>query len=333
MDVLVTGANGFIGSNLVKKLIEKNYNVYSLVLKGTSETFIKNLETEIIYGDVTKKETLVNAVKNKDLIFHLAAIPSDWWNKEILNVNFNGTKNITELAIKYNVKRILFMSSLVVHGFSNFNGADENTPILDPKKAKRPYIKSKILCEKYLQNIKNDIEIVIIRPGFTIFGPNDLMFTYELCNTLETGKTYAYINKGKAKMCYSYVENLVEGLILANIHEKAAGETFILCDDKPEFTNMATITQLICDKLGIETPKTSIPYWLAYPFVSLYENIYRIFRKKRRPKLTTYMLKVAKYDLYFKCDKAKKLLNYNPKIDLNQAIEKSIDWYLNFKKK
>ncbi|MHA1310925.1 MAG: NAD-dependent epimerase/dehydratase family protein [Candidatus Helarchaeota archaeon] len=331
MKILVSGANGFIGSNLVKKLVENGHNVISLVLKGTNEEFLSNLNTQIIYGDVTKPETLKNILNDIELIYHLAAIPSDWWNKSIFNVNYNGTKNILEEAIKNNVKRFVFMSSLVVHGFSNFNGADESTPIISPNK-RRPYTKSKILCEKLLNEKKNEIEIVIIRPGFTIFGPNDLMTTYELCKTLESG-SMPFLNHGKAKMCYSYVENLVEGLILAGTKKEAAGQTFIMCDNKPEFVTFHDFIDNLCKELNIKTPTLSLPYFLVFPLISLYENICRLFKKRNGIKLTTYRLRVAKFDLYFKADKAKKLLGYDPKIDFNNAIKKSITWYNHQKQK
>lgn len=332
MNILVTGAAGFIGSNLVKRLAKnKNNKVYSLVLKGTSEKFLKNIDTQIIYGDVTKPETLNKTTKNIDLVYHLAAIPSDWWNKSILEVNYGGTKNILGLAIKNGVKRFIFMSSLVVHGFDNFDGATEETPIIDSKSVGRPYIKSKILCEELINKRKNEIETCIIRPGFTIFGQNDLMFTYDLINTLESGGFYAFLNGGKAKMCYSYVQNLVDGLVLAGTHKNAANETFILCDGEPEYTTLRDITHMICNEFDIDTPTTSIPYWLGYPFISFYENIARFFGKKNAPRLTVYRLRVAKYDLFFKSHKAKELINYDPKIDLKTAIRESIQWYKKYK--
>ncbi|MHA1230604.1 MAG: NAD-dependent epimerase/dehydratase family protein [Candidatus Helarchaeota archaeon] len=326
MKALVTGANGFIGSNLVRELLNKNIEVKALILKGTNEKFLNGLNVLKIYGDVTKPKTIENIMKDVDVVYHLAAIPSDWWNKSIMEVNYNGTKNILEEAINSGVKRFIFMSSLVVHGFKNFHDADENTPIIDLKKAGRPYTKSKILCEKLLNENKDKIEIVIIRPGFTIFGPNDIMTSFEICNTLETG-SLPFLNHGKAKMCYSYVENLVNGLILVSNHKKAAGETFILCDDKPQYISFYEFIDTICKELNVKTPTTSIPYALAFPIISLYENICRIFRKKKAPKLTTYRLRVAKYNLCFKCDKAKKLLNYNPEIDFNEAIKRTVDWY------
>ena len=326
MNILITGSNGFIGSNLVKKLVNKDNKIYSLVLKGTNEEFLKDIDTEIIYGDVTKPETLENIMNDIDVIYHLAAIPSDWWNKSIFEVNYNGTKNILEKAIKNNVKRIVFMSSLVVHGFANFDGANEETPIIDSKKAGRPYAKSKILCEELLNERKDEIETVIIRPGFTIFGLNDVLTTYDMFKTLEFG-TLPFLNHGKARMCYSYVENLVDGLILAGIHENASGETFILSDDKPEYITFYDFIDSISNGLGVKTPTTSLPYWLAYPLVSLFENLCKIFGKKKAPRLTTYRLKVAKFNLSFTCNKAKNLLGYNPKIDFEEALRRSIKWY------
>jgi len=329
LKILVTGANGFIGSNLVKKLAIDN-EVYSFILKGTDQKSLNGVNTEVIYGDVTIPETLENIMKDIDVVYHFAALLSEWWDKSIINVNYNGTINVLEEAVKSNVKRFVFMSSLVVHGFSNFNDANEETPIIDIKKAGRPYTKSKILCEQYINSKKNEIETVIIRPGFLIFGPNDVLTTYQLCDTLEND-LLPMINHGKAKTCYSYVENLIDGLILAGNHKNAPGETFILCDDKPEYTLFYDFIDSLCKELNVKTPTFSLPYGLAFPLISFYENLCRLFRKKKSPKLTTYLLRVAKYDLWFSCNKAKKILGYEPKIALSEAIKRSVDWYHEYK--
>ena len=132
MNILVTGANGFIGSNLVKKLVDAGHKVKAMVLKGTNEDFIKSYNCEIVYGDVIRTETLKEPLKNIEVVYHLAAIPSNGWTKKILKVNFGGTKTLFNESIKANIKRFVYMSSLVVHGFKNFNEADESTPLIKP---------------------------------------------------------------------------------------------------------------------------------------------------------------------------------------------------------
>ncbi|MHA1377460.1 MAG: NAD-dependent epimerase/dehydratase family protein [Candidatus Helarchaeota archaeon] len=326
MNFLVTGANGFIGSNLIEKLIERGHQVRAMVLEGTDESNIENIKDKIekVYGDITRPESL-NFFNGIDVVIHLAALLSDWGPDEIfMRINFEGTRNVLNAAIKAGVKRFVFMSSLTVHGFKNFNNANEETTY-NPYNG---YARSKKAVEDLLNGCKW-IETVIVRPGFVIFGPRDRLFSYEAYSRVENGKLYGTINKGKALTCYSYVENLVDGLILVSIHEKAANSTFIITDGPiitwKEF-NEKMFAPLEVD-LRKKAKFSSIPYGLAYFFVGLLEGVYKLFRRKQGPILTLYRIKVQSKNLAFINSKIVNELDYNPKITLDEAFKRTYEWY------
>ena len=333
MKVLVTGANGFIGSNLIEKLVEAGHSVRAMVLKGTNEDFIKDLDCEIVYGDILKIETLPKALEDIEVVYHLAAWPSMAWTKFVVKLNYGGTVNMFNESLKAGVKRFVFLSSTVVHGFKDFDAADENTPLIKPKWYKRPYVKSKLLCEEFLQKMKDKMEIVIIRPGHLIFGLYDMLTSKELIGRLDAGKSVPNVNHGNAKIAYVYSQNLAEGLVLAGTHPKAAGQTYLLADDNPSYTTMKYFYNKICENLKVKPPKTNIPYKAAFPFVSLIDLIHRIFLRKIFPKVCIYTLKVAKYNLYFKSDKAKKELGFESKVPIDDAIKQTVEWYKSYFKK
>ena len=327
MKVLVTGANGFMGSHLVKSLIDNNHEVISLVLKGTNETYIRDLDCEIRYGDVMQSETLKDPLKNVELVYHLAAIPSSGWSKKIYKVNYEGTKILFNEALKANVKRFVYMSSLVVHGFKHFDGADESIPLLKPKWYRRPYAKSKIRSELFLRENSDKMEVVIIRPGFMPFGENDILSARELYTRIDSGKTVPNINQGKSKISYIYVKNLCDGLILAGNHPKAAGQTYLLTDNKPPFLTLKKYMDVICDELEQPHFEASIPYRLAAIGGALMDFIFRIFARKKIPIISMYTLKLAKFNLNFQSDKAKNDLGFETKVPFDEAIKRTIDWY------
>jgi len=327
MNVLVTGANGFMGTNIVKKLVAEGLNVRAMILKGTDERFIKQLNCEIYYGDVTKPNSLKDALKEIDLVYHLAALPSDAWTKRIVEVNYKGTINMFKESISQGVKKFVYMSSLVVHGFGDFFEADESTPIIKPKWYKRPYIKSKILTEHFLNENKDNMEIVIIRPGFMPFGPYDMLASREMIERIQAGKTIPSINQGKAKMCYVYAENLCDGLISAGLNPDAAGETYILADENPPSITVKTFVDSICDELGKKRSKSSIPYGLALPAAAIIDTFYRFFLRKKVPPLSTYMVKVAKYNLHFSAEKARNELAYESKVSFKEGIKRTVNWF------
>jgi nucleoside-diphosphate-sugar epimerase len=330
MNVLVTGANGFIGSNLVEKLIEAGHSVRAMVLKGTNEDFIKDLDCEIVYGDITKPESLIEILKNIEVVYHLAAWPSSAWTKNVVKTNYGGTVNVFNESLNSGVKRLVYMSSTVVHGFYNFNNADENTPLVKPKWYKRPYIKSKVLCEQFLQKMQDKLDIVIIRPSHLIYGRYDTLTSKELIGRLASGKSVPNINKGKAKICYIYAENLADGLVLAGTIPEAANKTYLVGDENPQFITTKIFNDKLCEELGVKPKNPNIPYWFAAPFVGLLDLIYRLFLRKKFPIICIYTLKVAKYNLDFKSDKVRSELGFKSKISLDEGIKRTVSWYKSY---
>ena len=331
MKYFITGAGGFIGSHLVEKLLEKGNEVRALILKGTDESNLDAVKDkiEIVYSDITISEEMKPLLKGIDIVIHLAGKVIDWGSREVfMKINYEGSKNVLEAAIEADVKRFIFMSSLSVHGFEGFKDSNEDTPYT-PFNA---YAESKMKVEELLNRKfeEDNIEIVIVRPGFMIFGPRDVLVSLPYYDRILKKHSFECVSKGKAVSCYSYVENLVEGLILVSTHPKAAGETYIMSDG-PIITFREYMANVFAS-CNVELKLTSIPYWLAYPVVALIEGIYKLFRRKNAPLLTRYRVKVASKDLGFVNDKIVKELGFNPKIDLEEACKRTYDWYINYTK-
>ncbi len=325
MKALVTGANGFIGSNLVKLLLDRGWEVRSMVLKGTPLDFIEGLDTEIVYADITLPDTLPPALKGVDVVFHLAAIASDWGPKELfMRVNAEGSRNMVEASANAEVKRYIQMSSVAVHAYNGHPHSDETAPRDCPSYLY--YGQSKIKAENYVNEFykSGKLETVIIRPGLFPFGPNDTTSFYRLAAALEKG-AFSYVNGGKAKVSTAYVENLVHGMEIAAKHEKAAGEIFIISDGW-ELT-WRELMERFCDELGVKHPWLSIPYPVANMVAGIMENVWRKLKLKDDPPITKYRASLMKDDLFFVPDKAKKILGYEPIIDLNEAVKRTVNWY------
>ncbi len=329
MKALVTGANGFIGSNLVKILLERGWQVRSMVLEGTPLDFIEGLDTEIVYADITKPETLPHAVDDIDVVFHLAAIASDWGPRELfMKVNAEGTYNMLEASARARVNRFVQMSSVAVHAYRGHTHSDETAPRDCPEHIY--YGRSKILAEDYVMDFhrQGKIEGVIIRPGLFPFGPNDTTSFYRLAQALEKG-AFSYVNGGKAKVSTAYVENLVHGLELAARHKKAPGEVFIIADGW-ELT-WRQLMEKFCEELGVKKPWLSLPYPVADLAAKILENIWKTFKIKGEPPVTRYRASLMKSDLYFVPDKAKRVLGYKPIVNFDTAVGKTVDWYKSVK--
>ncbi len=333
MKVLVTGANGFIGSNLTRLLLSEGHRVKAMVLPGTDLSNLNGLDCENVYADITKPEMLNGLLKETEVIFHLAAFPSLAWGSNIFNVNYNGTENLLKEAVKSKVRRFVFMSSLVVHGFSDFRNADENTPLLKPGFFTRPYIASKIKCEELLSTCKDKIETVIIRPGFNIYGPNDRMTSKEMLQRLETGQLMGYVNKGEMQLGYVYAENLAFGLLCAGVSENAAGNTYIIADYEPPWLHLKNLLELFSKELKIQPKLSSVPSVLFMPLAFLLDAAHFLFLRKKMPLISTYIVNTSTHHLHFSSAKAQREIGFKQIVSFEEGIKRTVQWYQKQKSK
>jgi nucleoside-diphosphate-sugar epimerase len=167
--ILITGANGLVGSHLADKFVSQGHEVRCLVHKNL--TWIKNLEVELCYGDITQPETLPAAVENIDYVFHSAAVLRAVKPETYYRINRGGTKNLVESVYKYNpgIKGFVYISSHAAMGPSGECKAKKInsscTPVSD-------YGKSKLLGEDEVLKYKDKMPVVILRPS-AIYGPRD----------------------------------------------------------------------------------------------------------------------------------------------------------------
>ena len=332
MKILVTGANGFIGSNLTKLLVSEAHQVKAMVLPGTDLSTLENINCEIVYADIIRPETLEGILNNVKVVFHLAAVPSLAWSNHIYKVNYNGTKNLLEEAIKCKVRRFVFMSSLVVHGFSDFKNADENTRLLKPGFFTRPYIASKIDCEILLSKYKDAIETVIVRPGFNIYGPNDKMTSKEMLERLEQKRLMGYDDKGDKQLGYVYAENLAYGLLRAGITENAAGNTYILADYEPAFVSLKNLLGFFSNELKLESKLRAVPSVVFMPLAFVIDAFHFLFLRKKMPLISTYIVNTSTHHLHFSSEKAQREIGYQQIVNFNEGIKRSVNWYQSLKK-
>lgn len=327
MKILVTGANGFIGSNLCRLLADKGHEVSAMILSGTPIGNLKGIDCHIVEADVTKPETLKGLFTGHEVVYHLAALPSAGWSHNIYRVNYEGTQHVLEEAVNNGVRRLVFMSSLVVHGFKNFVNAGEETPLALPDTFTRPYIRSKIDCEKLLQAYKNRLEVVVIRPGFQIFGPNDMLTSREILSRIEKKQMLAYVGSGNNKLGYVYVDNLVFGLLCAGVHPKAAGNTYVIADTTPAYIETKNLFTLFGKQLGLSVTPAKVPAFVLMPLALLVDFIYYTFLRNKMPILSTYIVKTATHDIHFTPAKAMQEIGYAPQVDLEEGLRRTAQWY------
>jgi nucleoside-diphosphate-sugar epimerase len=329
MKFLITGVNGFIGSNLAERLIGDGHSVRGLVRKTGSLDYLKNIPVELVYGDVTDAESVSSAMKGIDIVVHVAGFASDWGSyQQFYQVNVIGTQNVLESALSNKVKRVVHISTTAIHGFPGFRFATEETPFA---RTIWPYCETKKIAETWVMEFskKTGLPVSVIRPG-NVFGVKDHTFFEKYADALLKGQV-GYINGGKSWTCPTYIENLVEGIVRACFEPNAVGGVFIITDGL-EIT-WHSFTEKVADALGVKRPGYSIPFWLGYTLAMVMEWVYDLFKIKNAPLLTRYRISNGGRDYHFSIERAKQRIGYRPPVGLEEAIHRSAEWYMKQKKK
>ena len=312
---LVTGANGFIGSNLCRHLRARSLPVTALVYPGEDTTVLESLGVEVVWGDITA-DLPVDIFSGVSHVFHLAAIAFDWGPWQLFwKVNALGTHNLLEAAIAAGVPRFVHMSSLSVHAYNGHVESDENTPA---DSTINHYAVSKRLAEECVQAGADRIHITVIRPGMVPYGPGDRLTIPGMVDALRRG-LYAHVGGGEQKVCLVQVDNLSDGMVLAAQRDGDSGEVYVLADDVVTWRQFA---DAVADAFSVPRARRSVPLWLVTALAVVMESVYRSLALSGTPVLTRYRASLFQGDLVFSSAKARRELGWRPAVGLEEGMRR-----------
>lgn len=321
--VLITGANGFIGSNLCRYFLEKNYNVHGLVRKTSDLHFLNGQNINLIYGDLNEVEK-IEWPKDLDIIIHCASVVSDsaddaCCESNIYNSTINLVRHIKDKGIV--LKKFIFMSSALVLGYRKLNISEENLGI---SANHLPYVRSKKKTEEKLLHMHNGnrLPVVILRPA-DVFGPNDRVTCAHLLRGIEDGVPII-VGSGKWIFPFCYVDNLCQATYLACNSKNSEGQTYTV-------TNGSDVTWK--EILSFFQKKFSkkqwiyIPTFLPYVVAFVMKIIQKIVPSYESP-LSDYRIKRVTSHTNYDISKTIKELNYVPENDREKQFSAIVEWYL-----
>lgn len=321
MKVLVTGASGFIGSNLVKKLISLDYQVTALVRKKNRKlSDSKNLK--IVIGDLTDLSSLKQAMKGVEVVFNCAAVlPHHKLDEHsYMQVNTNGVANILSIARKRKIKRFIQVSTVGIYGPSNQRIISEKSPV----KLSDAYSRSKKAAEDLIRLAIREYKIptVIIRPTIA-YGPGDVRPGFSNLFGLVRRHRFVPVGPGSNYFHTIYVENLVDGLILAMTKKSAIGQDFIIGDDS--CPTMKEIISTIAQVERVSLPGFYLPLIIARAIGLGCDLLERVGLKGP---LNTRRVNFITENRRYSIRKAQQLLGYKPKFNLTEGITRTEQWYV-----
>ncbi len=320
MKALVTGANGFTSSYMIKNLLKNGYNVKGTIRKTSNTELLKNLDIELAYIDLAEDEIDDNLMKDIDVVYHIGAayrtegVPQ----KYFWDVNVEGTRKLLVAAKKAGVKKFVHCSTVGVQGDIKNPPAKET----HPDNPGDYYQESKLDGEKLaLKFFKEEgLAGTVVRP-VGIYGPGDTRFL-KLFKTISNGK-FKMIGSGNVLYHLTFVEDLVEGFRLAGESDKANNEIFTIGGNG--YLTLNELVEKIAKILNKPISKIKIPVFPVWVAGALCEFVCKPFGIS--PPIFRRRIDFFVKDRAFDITKARTILNYNPKVTLEEGLSRTAIWY------
>lgn len=322
MKTLVTGANGFLGSAIMRHLLEAGHEVRVLVRAQSDRRNLDNLPVEICEGDLRDISSIKRAVSGCDNLFHVAANYRLWIpDPDVMYaINVTGTQSLILAAAEAGLKRIVYTSSVATLGFNpDGNPADETTLSSLPLMTGH-YKRSKFLAEQAVQRLtdQHKLSLVIVNPS-TPIGPCDIKPTPTGRIVLDTllDRMPAYVDTG---LDIIHVDDVARGHLLA-FEQNKAGERYVLGGEN---MSLLQILEMIDEITGKKSKRIRLPHNLVLPAAWLMEKAATL--TKVEPRATTDSVRMAKKQMFFSSAKAIRELNYRHR-PARDAIKDAILWF------
>lgn len=321
MKILVTGGTGFTGKALVKRLLDMGHEVVALDYKeGHKTQELRDWGARVILGSVTDKDVVRRAVQGVEVVHHVAAafremnVPDSFY----YDVNVGGTSNVLEAAFDEGVRKVIYCSTCGVHGNVDHPPAGEDAPI----KPADYYQRTKFEAEPIVREFHDrGLKTVTLRPA-AIYGPGDPERFYLIFKRVAKG-TFPMFGNGKTYYHPLYIDNLIDAFILAMEDGRGEGEAYLIADE--QYLEIEDLVRRVGRSLAVNV---KIPHYPVWPVVAAGH----VCEKVCKPFGITPPLFPRRVDWYrqnraFKIDKAKRDLGYQPRVDIDEGLRRTAEWY------
>jgi nucleoside-diphosphate-sugar epimerase len=320
MKVLVTGGGGFIGMALIKRLISDGHKVVSFSRREYPLHWALGISS--IQADIRDYDAVKEAVKGKDVVFHLAAKIGIWGNlKEFESVNVTGTENVIRACREMGVGRLIFnSSSSVVFDGTDLDGIDETHPY--PEKYGSHYSATKAKAEQMvLEANSEELLTVALRPHL-VWGPYD---THLIPGVLKRAVSEKLRRIGDKEhfIDTTYIDNMTDALVLAAsamvTKPGVAGNVFFITNGEP--ARVWDFVNSIIQMGGYPPVQKKIPERAAMFGAGVSEWTRRIFPIKSEPFMTRWAIKELCTNHWFDISKARDVLGYEPRVSYAEGFK------------
>jgi dihydroflavonol-4-reductase len=321
--VFITGATGFIGGHMVRRLCSQGHTVKALVRPITCHDTLRALPLEIVLGDLSQVPTIRKAMEGCDVVYHAAADYRLWTRNpaEMYAANVDGTKNMMQAAWDLKIPKIVYTSTVGTIGLQGHRQSADESSFLQIDSKTGHYKKSKFQAEQVvLEFARKGLPVVIVNPSAPV-GSHDWKPT-------PTGRMIVDFLNGRMPMYLDTGLNIVDAEDIAEGHFLAAqkgrvGERYILGNEN---LSLRDILILLSDITSIPAPKIRCPYPVAFLAAIGSETFTWIFGGKE-PRVPLEGVNMARKFMFFSSKKAKEELGFSPGT-ARLALEKAVRWFV-----
>lgn len=321
---VVTGGEGFVGRHLVDALAARGCSVRSAdVSPGVARDGVVPHQVDL--RDASAAEALV---RGADVVFHCASVVQtrNRGASDVMAVNVGGTDHVIDACRRASVPRLVYVSSAsVVYEGRDIEAGDESLPY-----ASRPpavYAASKIEAERRVLLANSaDFRTTAIRPH-VIFGPGDTRFLPAILQRARAGKLKAAVGLRDKRSDFTYIDNLVDAMLAAGERVESAGvagEAFFVTNGEP--MAFFDFVGRVLARSGLPPIRGRVPFWLAYSVAAAAEGVDRLKGGDVPPEdgLTRFAVRYLCTHHWFRIDKARRALGYEPRVSVREGIERTI---------
>ncbi len=316
----LTGASGYTGGRLLQALRERGDEVAVLVRpKSLSSTLAASAAT-IVEGDLSDAAAVDRLVAGSDSVLHVAAVyrtaghPDDYYRE----VNVRGTERLLEAAARHGVRRFVHTSTVGVHGHVERPPADETAPFAPGDIYQETKAEAETLALQYHRT--RGVPVTVVRPG-AIYGPGETRLL-KLFRSIARGR-YAIVGSGRTFYHPVFIDDLVAGFLLAHDRPEAPGEAFLVCG--PSYVSQNDLAALVARHTGGRVLPFHIP---ARPIQLLGDLVEAVCVPLGiEPPLHRRRVDFWTKSRAFTIEKARRLLGYEPRTDLDRGIALTAAWY------
>lgn len=317
---LLIGGSGFLGTNFAEFLIKNGYN-FKIYDTKKSKYLPKTVKT--IVGDIRDRNKLSQAMKECNIVFHLATVPppSRLPSNEIYDIDVNGTRNILKIAIKNNIKRVIFTSSAShVYGLIN----KDLCPIKEECNLHpiNEYGKNKVISEELCQEVSDDnnLKTIILRLSMVLGSYDFDPIVVENVKSLFENKRVIIAGNGRAKVQSMHVKDVNTALLACcKISENMLPRTVIFNISGKEVMSINELLRLMKSVTNSKSKVTHVPFIIA-------KTMANISWMAHKTNIHPAYLSLMAQDQFFDTSKAKHVLGWEPKHTLKEALDDTIEF-------